>query len=56
MCWAKLRAEPFSGTRPRAEKGHWSQAVVLARTMSAIPGTRWIRGWVEREGECGCEC
>jgi hypothetical protein len=40
MDWAKERAEPFSGTRPSAEKGHWSQAVEEARTMSAMPGNQ----------------
>lgn len=39
MDCAKERAEPFSGTRPRALKGHCSQAVDEASTMSAMPGT-----------------
>jgi len=40
MDCAKERADPFSGTRPRAEKGHCSQAVEEARTMSAMPGNQ----------------
>jgi hypothetical protein len=38
--WAKDSADPFSGTRPRAEKGHWSHAVDEARTISAMPGNQ----------------
>jgi len=40
MCWAKEMADPYSGTRARAEKGHWSQAVLEASTMSAMPGNQ----------------
>lgn len=38
MLCAKDSAEPFSGTSPNALKGHCSHAVLLASTMSAMPG------------------
>ena len=38
MLWAKLMADPFSGTKPKAEKGTCKKVSSAAKTKSAIPG------------------